>query len=359
MSEEHSFIVDDELRALVDPLSDTELAELRRSVREHGIREPLVVWDEEDILLDGHHRYELACQHDLDVEVERVSLPDRAAAREWMVRNQLGRRNMNKYQKSAMVLQLEPQLAQAARERMLRGTNPPQNSAEGGEGETRQQLAELAGVSHDTISRVKRICKEAGEATRSRLRRGEASIHRVYTELREAEGESNGDGQENQSVHFSSESGRYNTPFHIVEAVEETLGGIDLDPCSNSRTDPNVPAREVFVEEDDGLTQRWSGRVFVNPPYGNVLGNWVMKCVAEYEEGEVTEAILLVPSRTDTRWFDRLHPYPRCYIQGRLKFHGLENSAPFPSMVTYLGEQQERFARIWAEHGRIYPGAVR
>ena len=46
------------------------------------------------------------------------------------------------------------------------------------------------------------------------------------------------------------------------------MGEIDLDPCSNSKAQPNVPALNHFTVEDDGLEQKWFGRVYMNPPYG-------------------------------------------------------------------------------------------
>jgi hypothetical protein len=54
----------------------------------------LVVWSEEKLLLDGHNRFELCLSHDIAYRIEEVSLPDRQAAVNWIIRNQLGRRNL-------------------------------------------------------------------------------------------------------------------------------------------------------------------------------------------------------------------------------------------------------------------------
>ena len=81
----------------------------------------------------------------------------------WMLRNQLSRRNLNSYQKSALALRLEPLLRAEARARQATstgGASPQltQNSAEAGKkGETRKVLGKLAGVSHDTIQKVKKL----------------------------------------------------------------------------------------------------------------------------------------------------------------------------------------------------------
>lgn len=155
------------------------------------------------------------------------------------------------------------------------------------------------------------------------------------------------------AVLHSSKNADWWTPSHIVKAASEVLDGIDLDPCSNLGT-PNVPAGKHYTVHDDGLSQPWSGAVYLNPPYGRVLSKWTGRLIDEYEAGRVTAAVALVPSRTDTRWFRRFAPYPRCFITGRLKFSGSKNSAPFPSVVFYLGHNTDRFVRVFSPLGDCY-----
>lgn len=79
----------------------------------------------------------------------------------------------------------------------------------------------------------------------------------------------------------------------------------------------------------------WGGsRVFCNPPYGREIGEWVRKC---YEEGhkEGTIVVMLIPARTDTRYFHDyiLNRAEVRFVRGRLRFGDAETGAPFPSMV--------------------------
>lgn len=156
------------------------------------------------------------------------------------------------------------------------------------------------------------------------------------------------------AVHFSSETAEHYTPRKIIDAVIACMGGIDLDPCSNSKDAPNVPAADHYTREDDGLAQKWFGHVYMNPPYGREIDDWVAKLVSEYESGHVTEAIALVPSRTDTQWWERLRNYHVCLVSGRLKFIGNNDSAPFPSAVFYLGRDIESFVHAFEELGDIW-----
>ena len=162
------------------------------------------------------------------------------------------------------------------------------------------------------------------------------------------------DEDDPNNVHFSSDSEEWYTPPEIVDRAVQTLGQIDLDPCSNGGESPNIPAETHLTKADDGLSQPWHGCVWMNPPYGRVLSDWIGHCCTEYEAGRVSEALVLVPSRTDTEWFRRMKAHPRCFLWGRLKFSGHENSAPFPSMVAYLGPDTARFIEAFGDKGDIY-----
>ena len=159
-------------------------------------------------------------------------------------------------------------------------------------------------------------------------------------------------GEHVRRVMGSSESAEWYTPAPIVERVVATLGEVDLDPSWHP--DSPVRAREAYTPAEDGLAQRWAGRVFLNPPYGRAIDAWVAKLVAGYEAGEVTEAVALVPARVDTEWFRRLDPFPRCFVSGRITFDNAENPAPFPSAVVYLGDSIDRFVAAFGSVGSIF-----
>ena len=161
----------------------------------------------------------------------------------------------------------------------------------------------------------------------------------------------------NESL-FSSETSEHYTPRSIIEHVINVLGVIDLDPCSNSRECPNVPAGSHFTPAENGLVRPWFGRVYMNPPYGREIGNWVRKLVSEFRAGNVHSAIALVPARVDTYWFGELYEFPVCFVRGRLRFLDRERnpqgSAPFPSAIIYLGKERKRFYSEFENLGNIY-----
>ena len=147
---------------------------------------------------------------------------------------------------------------------------------------------------------------------------------------------------------FTSESAEWYTPTYIINNVLKILGKIDLDPCAPlNPTDRTVPADKYYTAIDDGLTQQWNGKVFLNPPYGRQIGQWTTKLDSEYHKGNVDDAILLVPARTDTKWFNDIADHPFCLVTGRVYFSNCANSAPFPSVLFYLGDNNSGFAEFF------------
>jgi ParB-like chromosome segregation protein Spo0J len=86
--------IDPEIAALLPPLTHEEFAELEMKVSVEECRDPLVVWKETGILLDGHHRLKICDKYKLTWSVKELSFPSRERAIQWVIDNQLGRRNL-------------------------------------------------------------------------------------------------------------------------------------------------------------------------------------------------------------------------------------------------------------------------
>lgn len=135
----------------------------------------------------------------------------------------------------------------------------------------------------------------------------------------------------NTKVMFSSETDMWATPIEFYNKLNEEFN-FTLDPCA---TDSNHKCEKYYTEQQNGLAQSWEGNtVFCNPPYGRELPKWVKKA---YEESlnKDTTVVMLIPARTDTRYFhDYIYNKAEIrFLKGRLKFGDSKNSAPFPSMV--------------------------
>ena len=130
---------------------------------------------------------------------------------------------------------------------------------------------------------------------------------------------------------FSSEKDDWETPQDLFDELDEECH-FTLDAASS---DLNAKCEKHYTIEDDGLSQSWEGNnVFLNPPYGRTMKDWMKKAYEESQEKNTT-VVALVPARTDTAWFHD-YVYGKAelrFLRGRLKFGGCENSAPFPSLV--------------------------
>jgi phage N-6-adenine-methyltransferase len=133
-----------------------------------------------------------------------------------------------------------------------------------------------------------------------------------------------------RSIHFSSATCEWSTPRELFDRLNAQHGPFDLDPCATS---DNAQCVRFFTRADDGLSQPWTGRVFLNPPYGRDMGRWMAKAL-EASQTTAELVLCLVPARTDTKWWHRFAMHGEIeFLSGRVRFGGCPNSAPFPSAV--------------------------
>ena len=170
-------------KKLIPPLSKEEFEQLEQNIlAERKIRDPLVLWN--GTLVDGHNRYQLAQKHSLDYKTENIDFPDEETAIVWIINNQLGRRNLPPYVRAELASMKEPIIKAEAEKRMLAGKADPTQKSSEGSGETRNIVASLAGVSHDTYRKDIYIQENAEDDVIQSLREGKTSINAVYKELK-------------------------------------------------------------------------------------------------------------------------------------------------------------------------------
>lgn len=132
------------------------------------------------------------------------------------------------------------------------------------------------------------------------------------------------------------------TPPSIIRA----LGEFDLDPCFSAPR-PWATAKHHFGEDDDGLSKEWHGRVWMNPPYGALMGRFMAKLAAH------GNGIAFVFARTETRAFHD-HVWPKAdallFLKGRVKFlrfDGTEaDAAGAPSVLIAYGNNNADALKI-------------
>ena len=144
-----------------------------------------MVWN--GILIDGHNRHEICTRHGLPFETKEMVFDDRSHAEEWIIRNQFGRRNLPAYERTKLALRLEATIAARASDKQkeegksLGGTLCQKSDK--GSIDTKKELAKIAGVSHDTIAKVKKIEAKATPQVKAKLASGEISINQAHKDI--------------------------------------------------------------------------------------------------------------------------------------------------------------------------------
>lgn len=195
--------ISDALEGVMPPLQDGELDLLTNSLLSEGCRDALVTWN--GVIVDGHNRYRICRENRIPFDYIEMEFEDETAAKKWLVLNQLARRNVTDFVRCEMVLPMEAELRAEAKKRKIRkpaGFVPPTlaGQKEGDIGrvtdfvpptlagqkncDVRDELAQMACVSHGTLDKARKLINEADEETKDKLRKGEMSIHRAFTALR-------------------------------------------------------------------------------------------------------------------------------------------------------------------------------
>ena len=175
------YIIDSEFQGMFSEKTKEQYEELKEAIRTEGLRDPLVVWDERRILLDGHNRDRICEELGIEPPICRISLLDREQARIWIIQNQFNRRNLNMFQRVEVALNLKAHYKRVAKENQrAAGGAVPMKSRK--PVETDEEVAKLAQTSADTVRKVEKIIVKASGDELNALRNDEdgISINSVY-----------------------------------------------------------------------------------------------------------------------------------------------------------------------------------
>jgi len=370
------FEVDEELRRLIPPPTESEHAELEAQLLRDGCLAPLIVWAERGVLLDGHNRMEICDRFGIEYPVREISLPSHDEAKLWIIRHQLGRRNLTPDQASylrGLEYQQTKQRHGGAR------VSSPQNE----DLKTADRLARKHGVAKVTIERDAAFAQAVDHLNdtilpgiRDKVFAGDGPAKAVIVEAAKVAATepqravamlspSSASSSSSPHVAYNSGNNEWFSPSEIIEAAREVMGGIDLDPASCTAANEVVKASYFFSAEDDGLSKPWAKRVFMNPPYAQPLvQQFCSKLVQHVRDGDVPTAVVLVNNATETRWFQELSSVASavCFPAGRVRFwHPVKTSAsPLQGQaVLYFGDDRDAFTEAFSKFGSVYHAPIR
>lgn len=149
------------------------------------------------------------------------------------------------------------------------------------------------------------------------------------------------------------------TPALYIEKARRVLGAIDLDPASCLAAQATVKAEHFYTVADDGIKQKWHGRVWLNPPYaGALVAAFAAKMVASWNDGDLVAAFMLTNAYTETSWWHGLANTSAavCFTRGRIKFESSDGDKCAPTngqSFFYFGRELELLRLEFSDVGLI------
>ena len=224
-------------------------------------------------------------------------------------------------------------------------------------------------TSAGSVKRAKTVVAKGSEKLTAAVEAGDLSLGKAAEIVKQTPDKGRQDAQvaaiakSKMATRVKSLTGEveWYTPRRYLDAAVEVMGAIDLDPATSAPAQDHVKASEFFTMETDGLRQRWFGRVFLNPPYAMPhIKNFVHKLVDSYDDGDISEAILLTNNASDTGWFHTAYAACAgyCFTRGRISFlqardgELLEKASPTHGQwFFYFGSNPDAFVRVFSEFG--------
>ena len=182
-------VINEDLKAYIDPLTADEYEALERSLLAEGCRDALVLWG--DVLVDGHNRYAICRKHGLPFQtVQNTRFQSLEDVHLWMIDQHLGRRSVSDFQRGVLALRKRDIVA-ARKARHTSDTVTPEQPAASpphpadASLDSREALARAARLARRsaTISRLRKASTPRWKSDRLRRPRCWSIIHRCTSSI--------------------------------------------------------------------------------------------------------------------------------------------------------------------------------
>ena len=341
------------LAGIFPMMSSDEFVSLKTDIRANGLLEP--IWLLDGQILDGRNRFK-ACQEVGVKPVFRDYEGDNPTA--FIISLNLKRRHLSESQRAMVAAKLE-NLEHGQRADLARDANLHVLK--------RAEAASLLNVSPRSVATAKKVEELGTPELVSAVEQGNIAVSTASV-LTETPPETQRYAAEHPKeapaiVHNHRAQGtgenEWYTPIEHLDLARQVLGGFDLDPASSEQANATVGASTIFTLDDDGLSQPWHGRVWLNPPYSQPsIALFAEKLAGEWEAGNIESAIALTHNYTDTAWFHLLANSCRaiCFTRGRIGFVNPEGKKASPTQgqaFFYFGDDVIRFSEAFQRIGFI------
>lgn len=222
--------IDEEFEDLLPVLTPEEVDKLEKSILQYGMLDPIKIWEEPDtgewIIIDGHNRYKILKKNSIEWHYWQdykimAELETREDVKQWMLEQQLGRRNLTETERYEIVQKFKDFFQRKAKE----------NQSSGGKGltnlskvNTRKEMAKATGVSEGTYNKLDKIMKSDNEEIKQKVREKELSIDKAYRMVKNAKPkEKESITPEQKIIEFDNRMNEIDKEISSLKTERETL----------------------------------------------------------------------------------------------------------------------------------------
>lgn len=336
-----------ELSNVFPILSRDELETLASDIQVNGLHHPITLYQSK--ILDGRNRF-LACElAGVSPRYSEYSGNDPVA---FVISENISRRHLDESQRAMCAARLAnlkhgQRADYADRSIDLSAV-------------TQSQAAKLLNVSVPSVKRAAQVIAHGDPELVEAVDRGEIAVSAAEQVARlpiETQVDIvKGNGHKPHVSHNSGNNEWY-TPPEYIQAAREVMGEIDLDPASSEIANKMiVKAKRFYSEDNDGLSKKWRGRVWMNPPYSSeLIGRFTAKLCEHIRSGDITEAVVLVNNATEAAWFEDMADLASTvmFTYSRVKFLDVDlnpRGAPLQGQaLLYFGANYKKFIKSFSK----------
>jgi len=302
--------IDEELRALIPPLSEDERKQLEANlIQNEGARDPIVVWfdGQSHVIVDGHNRFEICSRLGLKFHCATMQFASSEEAKVWMIDNQKGRRNLTDGWKwelaQAKKSILEVKHEAERKDRRVSNVDTREDYKKSESGRTRNEIAKELGWSTGKVAMADKVWKDAMPEIKEKVKTGEVSINQAYQDIRKEEKKQ----KAQDALHARNDDKARKTAklknslFNVRRGdFREVLA--DVEAASLILTDPPYPKDALPLWSDlgkwasnaladDGILVAYSGQMYLPQVLANLaeyLDYWWCGAVVHKGSGNLS-----------------------------------------------------------------------
>jgi len=263
--------INEDLKKLIQPLSIEEKEILTQSIKHEGCRDALVVWD--DTLIDGHNRYEICTAFDIPFNTINKEFENIEEAKQWMINNQLGRRNLTDGWKYELIQVKKALLMEKGKEKISNIQKQRHNNVslstidKDTNHNSRNELSKDLSWSTGKVAMADKVWAQATPEVKEQIKAGETTFNQAYNAIKKQDRKIEIEKQKEDI-----RQGRIELPIGVFENIvidPPWSYGREYDPDGSRVANPYPEMNQESLKEiqipssNDSILWLWTTHAFM------------------------------------------------------------------------------------------------